>query len=421
MRIVFASLGSLGDLHPLLAVAREARRRGHTPVIAASEIYRRYVGALGFEFRHLRPDFEPDPAVLEHLFHPQFGPGRLMREEIFGRVRETHADLLAACEGADLLVVGELLYVAPLVAAQRAIPWANVILAPTSFLSACDPCVLAPAPALHALRHLGPWPHRAIFALGRRVTKRWSAPLQRLRRELGMPPSASPVFDAKHSPLLVLALFPDFFAPPQRDWPARTEQLGFPFFAQPVRPEIDGKLSAFLAAGAPPIVFTFGSSVVHIAKNFYQAAVDAAHATGRRAILLLGKNPVPERLSDAVLALDYAPLGAVLPRAAAVVHQGGIGTCAEALRAGIPSLVIPFGFDQPDNAERLRRLGVAKVLSRRRVSAGTLAARLRAIASAPEMTRRARRLSEQIDADEVPRRSVDALERVAERPHLAPV
>lgn len=413
MRIVFASLGSLGDLHPLLALAREAQRRGHEPVIAASEIYRRYVTALGFEFRHLRPDFEPDPAVLEHLFHPQLGPGRLMREEIFGRVRETYADLLEACRGADFLVVGELLYVAPLVAEQLGIPWANVILAPTSFLSACDPCVLAPVPALHALRHLGRWPHRLIFALGRRVTSRWSAPLQRLRRELGMPPSGSPVFDAKHSPWLVLALFPDFFAPVQPDWPSRTLQLDFPFFAQPVRPEIEAKLTEFLSAGSPPIVFTFGSSVVHIAKNFYQSAVDAAHRLGKRAILLLGKNPAPERLTEDVLALDYAPLGAVLPHAAAVVHQGGVGTCAEALRAGIPSVVIPFGFDQPDNAERLRRLGAAETLSRRKVSAETIAAQIRKVFNDPERVARLRRLAARVSADRVPGAALDAIERVA--------
>lgn len=413
MRIVFASLGSLGDLHPLLALAREAQRRGHVPVIAASEIYRRYVGALDFEFRPLRPDFEPDPAVLEHLFHPQLGPGRLMREEVFGRVRETYADLLSAGEGADFLVVGELLYVAPLVAERLGIPWSNVILAPTSFLSACDPCVLAPVPALHALRHLGRWPHRAIFALGRRVTKRWSAPLQRLRRELGMPPSASPVFDAKHSPLLVIALFPEFFAPAQPDWPARTVQLGFPFFVQPVRPEIGARLAEFFAAGAPPIVFTFGSSVVHIAKNFYQSAVDAAQILGRRAILLLGKNAVPERLTGDVLALDYAPLGAVLPPAAAVVHQGGVGTCAEALRAGIPSLVIPFGFDQPDNAERLRRLGAAEILSRRQVSAQALAAKLRGLLDAPEKIVRSRQLAAKIQAERAPGEALDAIERAA--------
>ncbi len=415
MRIVFASLGSLGDLHPILALAAASRDRGHVPVIAASETYRGYVASLGFEFHRIRPDFEPDPVVLEQLFHPRRGPKHLMCEEVFPRVRETYADLLEAGRAADFLVVGELLYVAPLVAAKLGIPWTNVILAPTSFLSACDPCVLAPVPALHGLRHFGTWPHRLIFALGRVVTSRWSAPLRAFRRELGFPAGPSPVFDGKHSPHLVLAMFPDFLAAPQPDWPAKVVQTGFPFFAQPSRPGNVEKLEAFLAAGEPPLVFTLGSSVVHIAENFYQSAAEAARVLGRRAILLSGKNPLPATLPEGVIAIDYAPLESVLPRAAAVIHQGGIGTCGEALRAGIPSLVIPFGFDQPDNGERLRRLGVGKVLRRNRFSRASLISSLRGLLGDPAMASRAREFSRRVRPDIDLAESLAAIERIGSR------
>src|SRR5882757_4393218 len=101
MRIVFASLGSLGDLHPILAMAEASRERGHTPVVAASETYREYIGSLGFIFCVIRPDFEPDPVMLERLFDPRNGPERMLREEIFPRVRETYADLIEAGRGAD--------------------------------------------------------------------------------------------------------------------------------------------------------------------------------------------------------------------------------------------------------------------------------------------------------------------------------
>ena len=413
MRIAFASLGSLGDLHPLLALASASRERGHTAVVAASGTYREYVTSLGFPFYRIRPDLEPDPAAVEHLSHPQRGPERLLREELFPRVRETYEDLVEAARGADVLVVGELLYVAPLVAAKLGLPWANVILSPSSFLSACDPCVLAPAPALHGLRHLGPWPHRLIFALGRFITSRWSAPLHALRRELGFPPAPSPVFEGKHSPELVLTMFPEFLAAPQPDWPAQVVQTGFPFFSQPGRPGTMEKLEAFLAAGEPPLVFTLGSTAVHIGRDFYQSAADAARLLGRRAILLLGKNPAPPDLAGDGLALDYVPLGSVLPRAAAVVHHGGIGTCAEALRAGLPSLIVPFGFDQPDNAERLRRLGVARILRRDRVSCATLVTGLRELLANPALAARAREFSRQVHPDADLNRSLDAIERLS--------
>ncbi len=410
MRIVFASLGSLGDLHPLLALARAAEDRGHVAVIAASIGYRDYVERLGFPFRALRPDFEFEPRLVGRLFDPKRGPERLMREQIFPHVRETYADLLAATEAADLLVVGELLYVAPLVAAKRRIAWANVILAPTSFLSACDPCVLAPVPRLFALRHLGRWPYRAIFALGRMVTSRWGAPLNAFRQELGLPPAPSAVFDAKHSPFLTLAQFPAFLAAPQADWPVRVVQTGFPFFAQSVEPRVARRLEEFRSAGAAPIVFTLGSSVVQIARDFYAQAAEAARRLGRRAILLTGGNPVPPGLPDSLLALDYAPLERVLPGAAAVVHQGGIGTCGEALRWGVPSVVVPFGFDQPDNAERLRRLGVASVLRRGRLSSARLQAALAEVLASPVMKTRAELLAAQIDPNRDLKISVDALE-----------
>jgi len=412
MRIVFASLGSLGDLHPLLALARAAMERGHVPVIAASSGYRAYVEGLGFEFRPIRPDLAFEPELVGRLFHPQRGPERLMCEQIFPSVRETYADLLAAATGADLLVVGELLYVAPLVAATLGIPWANAILAPTSFLSASDPCILAPVPALYALRRLGKWPYRLVFALGRRVTGQWSAPLNALCRELGQRPGANPVFDAKHSPLLTLTLFPAFLAAPQPDWPAKVIQTGFLFFAQRPRPEVVSRLDRFFDEGEAPIVFTLGSSVIEIALDFFHAAADVAQRLARRAILLTGRNAIPPNLPESILAVDYAPLDRVLPRAAAVVHQGGIGTCAEALRWGVPSVVIPFGYDQPDNAERLRRLGVAEVLPRPHFSGPRLQTMLERIFASESMQSRARDLAGKIQPEDDLEHSLDALENL---------
>ena len=189
-------------------------------------------------------------------------------------------------------------------------------------------------------------------------------------------------------------------------------QTGFPYFSQSARPETREKLDRFLAAGEPPVVFTLGSTAVHIGRDFYQSAAAAARTLGRRAVLLVGKNPHPAAEDHDILVLDYVPLGAILPRAAAVVHHGGIGSCAEALRAGLPSLIVPFGYDQPDNAERLRRLGVARVLRRNRVSTHTLTAGLREVLADPGLAMQARELSRRIRPDTDLARSLDALERL---------
>jgi UDP:flavonoid glycosyltransferase YjiC (YdhE family) len=410
MKIVFASLGSLGDLHPLLAIARAAEARGHTCEIALSRPLVDYTRKLGFTCRTIRPDLEPTVDLVSHLSHPYFGPERLFREHVFPACRETYADLLEICQGADLLVVGELLYVAPLVAETLNLPWANAILSPSSFLSAMDPCVLAPTPWVYPLRHLGTWPHQLIMRIGHWVTSRWARPLQKFRRELGQAPLPSPIFEGKYSPHLVLALFPEFFAPPQSDWPVAVCQTGHPFFTQPIVPAQAEQIRNFLAIGPPPIVFTLGSAMVHDARNFYELAAATLPSLGRRGLFLLGKNPVPPNLPPNCLALDYAPLELVVPGAAALVHHGGIGTTLMALRNAVPSVVVPFGYDQPDNAQRLKNLGVARVLRRESLTSKKIEAALRCILQTPHD--RFRQLAEKIHPEQELAATLDALEKL---------
>jgi len=413
MHVTFASLGTLGDLHPLLAVARAVQQRGGDVTIATSKGFGDYVASLGFRFCPIRPDLEAGFGQVSRLSDPGRGPGRLLCGEVFPAVRETYGDLLEACRTADLLVVGELLYVAPLVAAKSGILWANAVLSPSSFLSSLDPCVLAPVPAFHHLRHFGPLPHRLLLGYGDHLTSRWAEPLYAFRRELGFPRGGNPVYHDKHSPHLTLALFPKLFAAPQTDWPAQVLQTGFTFFEQPPQKSTCPQVGAFLDAGSPPLVFTLGSSMVGIAGDFYGDAARAAMALGRRAILLIGKNPPPAGLPDSILPVPYAPLETVFPRAAAVIHHGGIGSCAMALRSGVQSLVIPFAYDQPDNAERLRKLGAARILKRSRVSARSLALKLQQILDSRQMGEAARELAKRITPDDDLSRTVRALENLA--------
>lgn len=406
-------MGSLGDLHPILALARAAAQRGHEPVVVAAQHYAENVARAGVEFFPLRPEMTDDADRLAYVFDKKRGPERLLREVVFAEVRSTHEDLSAAARGADLLVVGELLYTAPIVAEKFGIPWVNVVLAPTSLVSATDPCVLAPAPFLYPLRHLGAWVHRMAFWAGRLQGRVWARAFFEFRRELGLPPGGNPIFDAKHSPHGTLVMFPDFFAAPQPDWPAGCLQTGFPFYEQ--SGGIGEAVAAFLQAGEPPVVFTLGSIVAHFEPRFYQAAHEAARLLGRRALLLTGRNAhVPDKLCSSAMALDYAPLHDILPHAAAIVHAGGIGTCAEALRAGLPSVVIPFSFDQPDNAMRLRGLGVAEILSRRAISPERLAEKLRRVLDSPQAREKARRLAARVDAQASVEKALQMLEAVVQ-------
>jgi rhamnosyltransferase subunit B len=287
-RVLFATIGSLGDLHPLFAVGNGLLARGHAVALATSAEHRERVEAAGLEWRHMRPDLPPgeEPAALfAKVFDPREGPEFTFRRVVAPAIRDSHADLERAARDADLLVSTTAAFAAPLVAARRPdLAWASAALQPLAFFSARDPPVLSQAPRLTALLHgLGPLLGLPMRATGRAVTRPWSAPVRALRRDLGLPtPGPDPLWEGQHARALVLAMFSPLLARRQADWPAQARVTGFPFWgrADAGRPAPDG-LDAFLAAGPPPVVFTLGSAVVLAARSFYAESLAAARALGR--------------------------------------------------------------------------------------------------------------------------------------------
>lgn len=419
-RIVLTSFGSLGDLHPYLALAMELKRRGHRPVIATHPGYRARVEVEGVEFHPVRPDvddFGDEAALMKDVMNARLGPEVVIRRMFMPRLRDSAADLAPALEGADLLLTHTLTFAAPLLAQVRGLPWLSTALAPTAFFSAYDPPILAPAPALNRLRALGPGFYGRFTALLQRMCRSWTAPVHELRADLGLPPTAlDPLFAGQFSPLGTLALYSPVLGDPQPDWPERTHLTGFPFYAPSGDAgRLPSSVRAFLDAGPPPIVFTLGSSAVMDAGTFYEESADAACRLGRRALLLIGRDPRnrPEApLPSEVFAAEYAPHRAVFAGACAVVHQGGIGTTGEALRAGIPMVFLPFGFDQPDNAARVARRGIARVIPRGRYTAHRVALDLEALLADPEVSRRAEAIGRQVDAEEGSQTACDVIERL---------
>jgi UDP:flavonoid glycosyltransferase YjiC (YdhE family) len=265
------------------------------------------------------------------------------------------------------------------------------VLAPLNLFSAVDPPLYPGMAWLHALRSLGVSPYRFAFALLKRMIAHWERPLRELRAELGLPPLREMAqFEGQFSPLLNLALFTPLLSAPQPDWPANTVLCGFACYdGTRITADAD-ELNLFLAAGEPPIVFALGSSAVMIAGDFWKHAAAAAQALGRRAILLTGLLPEQQpRLPPNIRAFQYLPYSMVFPRASVIVHQAGIGTLAQALAAGRPQLIVPVAFDQPDNARRAVRLGVARALPFQKVTAVRLAEQLRPLLDGADYAQRA--------------------------------
>lgn len=422
-RIVFATFGSLGDLHPYLAVARELQRRGHRPLIATFAEFRDDVAAGGVEFAPMRPDmagFGDKAGVMERLTDPWRGPGFLVCAMFMPHLRDSYEDLARACRGADLLVTHPLAFAGPLLAEKQGLPWASTALSPLTQFSAFDPPLLAAAPWMRWVSRLGPGAYRLVFRIPRAMVRRWEAPLRAFRAELGLPATAALAqFEGQYSARLHLALFSGRLAARQPDWPAATVVCGFPRYdGTPLEARRQSEVEAFLATGGPPLVFGLGSSAVMVAGEFWGAAAEAAQATGRRAILLTGRPPDSlGPLPSSVRAYDYLPYSAVFPRAAAIVHSGGIGTLAQALAAGRPQLIVPVAFDQPDNARRAVALGIARSVPFRRAGARRLVRELDTLLASTGIATRAAKVGEDIAREDGARAAADALEQAAsERP-----
>jgi rhamnosyltransferase subunit B len=381
--VVITCWGSHGDLFPYIGLSLALKKRGHRPVLATNPGYRAQVEREGIEFAAAGPLIDPDAPNARELFErvmdPRNGSEVIVRELLMTRIRETYEELRSAVAGADLLVTHPITFAGPVVAEQTRMPWLSTVLAPLSLFSADDPAVLPTAPRVNDVPIVGPWLARTILKLARPTLRKWVQPLDRLRGELGLPRGGHPLIEGQFSPHGTLALFSRVLTQPQRDWPPLTTVTGAVFWneAAPLEP----KLEEFLEAGEPPVVFTLGTSAVGAAGRFYHESAAAAVELGVRAVLLTGGFPQnsPDRLPPSVLLVDRAPHQLLFSRASAIVHQVGAGTTAQGLRSGRPMLLVPHGHDQFDNARRVRKLGVARVVLPNEYRAARVARELRAL------------------------------------------
>src|SRR5262245_28033418 len=414
-RIILSTFGSFGDLHPYMALALELQSRGHEPVIATMGYYREKVQNAGLNFAPIRPDFpqpkDQDPELINQLLNPKKGPKFLTEEIIFGSIRESYGDLLEVAGDADLLVTHPAAPAGPLVGRKTGMPWISTVLAPLSFFSAYDP----PAPPFwhwtKIFRVLGPRAMR--FFLDTMMGQYRAVAFNKFREELGIPGYGNPTFEGRHSPTLLLALFSTIFGPHQPDWPPQAQTTGFCFYDGHHEHEMSMELLKFLDAEPAPIIFTLGSTAVWVARDFYAESIKAATHLGQRAILLIGdQRNRPGTLPEGIIAVDYAPYQSLLPRASVVVHSGGVGTTSQALLAGAPTLIVPFAFDQFDNADHALRLGTSRTLYRDKYRAERVARELKRLLNTQQYAQRARDVSEQLKQENGPSAAADLIERL---------
>jgi UDP:flavonoid glycosyltransferase YjiC (YdhE family) len=397
MDALLVPYGSAGDVYPFVALGLALRARGHrvrvlTPSAAAPPAERAGLEVVRVERERVRTR----PAAVDRACGLALRlVGRRWRK--LARASTLLPWLRPVCDAvARLYVPGRTVVAAssPALGARLAhdwlgVPLATVHLCPAMFRSAHR------APLLPPLALPAWWPpgaRRAAYRLADALVfdRLLAGPVNAARAELGLAPVRRVLDRWRHSPQCVLGLFPDWFAPPQPDWPAHTHLTGFPLFDGAALAGTPPGLEEYLDAGPPPVVFTPGTGVKQ-AGRFLAESVAACRRLGCRGLLLTRlAEQVPAELPPGVCHFAYAPLSRVLPRAAALVHHGGVGTLAQALAAGTPQLVVPRAHDQHDNAARLGELGVAATLRPRDYRAAAVVDALRRLLTEPAVAARCR-------------------------------
>lgn len=255
----------------------------------------------------------------------------------------------------DLMMAPLTAFGARLAREKHGIPLITVHLQPMVFMSAYETPLLHPSFAW--LRSLPVGLRKFLFSLPNAVDLLALPGIRKICREIGVPPPRSIWREWWHSPDGVLALFPSWFGKPQPDWPANLFQVDFPMEDLTAEVAMQPELAEFLAAGEKPVVFTPGSANVQ-AEKFFASATEAVKRLGIRAVFVTRmKNQIPAGMVGRILQVEFVPFSKLLDHASAFVHHGGVGTMAQGFRAGVPQLVMAMSHDQPDNAERLRKLG----------------------------------------------------------------
>jgi rhamnosyltransferase subunit B len=410
-------VGSHGDIHPFVGVGAGLRARGHRVTMITAEPYRGLAERHGFEFV---PTLTTDEynTMTRHpdLWHPKKGLAVILDRDLMRKYLPVAFEAIRARyePGTTVALGGSLAFVGRIAQEVLGIPWATVQLQPMACCSVEDPPVAADGTN-------ATWLPRPLIRFAYWFAEKWitdplMAPtINEYRSTFGLPPARRILTTWAPSPQLEVGLFPEWFGPIPDGGPA-FRHAGFVLFDDAHGRRTPERLAAFLSAGPAPVVFSFGSAMRH-GEPYFRAAVEACRALGVRGVLLAsGREQIPSDLPPNVLHAEYAPFSEVFPRAACVVHHGGIGTSAQALRAGVPQLVMPLAYDQADNAVRMRRHGVARVLYPKRFTGPATAKCLKSILSGEGMKRAARGVSERFAGVDAVTTTCALLEGLIDRP-----
>jgi len=409
VRILLTPMGSSGDVFPYLGIGARLQARGHEVIVITMAPFQSACEQLGLGFHPIltQADFT---AITDHpdLWTLRKGLMVVMRA-LSQALPACYQALETLYQPGNTVLVGHTLSFATRAFEEKhQAPAVTLQLAPCVFRSLHQQPMMSPG---SSMSHWPMWLKKLTLYAADMLLDYQLREVNHWRRQHGLAPVKRFFQDWIHSPNRVIGLFPEWFGEPQPDWPSQLRLTGFPLFDQVEGATLPDAVNTFLQAGDAPIVFAPGSANRQAA-DFFKAGLAATQQLGLRALLPTQyPEQLPDPLPEHALHVPFAAFSQLLPHCAAIVHHGGIGTCGQAFAAGIPQLIMPMAFDQPDNADRLQRLGVGDYLAPKHFQASPLAAKLQALLSSAEVAQACQTYQQQIQNSDAIERTCDLIEQ----------
>lgn len=417
MNVLLVALGSSGDVNPIVGIGGRLRARGHEVTVVGDPTYRETVAGAGLGFEpvgeHSRYEALARGASAGGFRQDRPGTGGLA---FVDQTRSTFEAIAKRFVPRETVLVGPTFtYGARIAHDKLGVPLVTLHSKATSCFRGPD--AMPRMRGVLGSRLAPAFYRRWLYGrLTRRLDRSAAGPVNRARRDLGLPPVDHVMTRWRDSPQCLIGMFPSWFAGTTPPWPDHFHFAGFPRLGDTA--SMPDELDRFLAQRPSPIVFSASTVTTRGGSRFVRAALAYCRQTGERAILLTKflDREQQEVSSSQVLHVPHAPLETTLSRARAVVHFGGIGTVAQALRAGIPQVVVPYlPFEQLDNATRLEAMGVARHLEPRDLSARTLHRAISSLLRSQSVTERCRALARRVESEDGFDRAADIIEGIDPR------
>lgn len=410
--ILLPTVGSAGDVHPVIELGLGLKSRGHHATVITNEFFEAQVREAGLDFIVLGTSMEAQEVITDpRLWHPTKSFNCIVERVLIPNIARLYEIIEKHRKPNTIVAASGMCFGARIAQDKLGIPTATVHLQPAMLRSIVDGGRQGRIPMDASV------PTLLKKSVNWLVDKLWvdrmlAPPINTLRAKLGLPPVNGILRSYVHSPQLVLGLFPEWFAPMQPDWPQNTHLVGFVLHDASGRHIVSAEVEEFLADGPPPIIFTPGSAAATL-REFFRESVEACRIGGHRAMLVTNfPDQLPKDLQTGVRAFSYLPFGQILPHCSALVYPGGIGTMAQAIKSGIPHLVVPHGHDQPDNAYRISRLGLGRCIYPERYKASRVSETLGKLVHSPELRANCNQYSKLINSTGSLEQACDLIENL---------